>query len=113
MARHLVEDVHAFFRGCFHDVLARSRRSGGVDASGFAAANRMLHGHHQTEDVMWFPRLSAAHGADVAAGVRELSRDHAALVELEARVLVGSLDALSEFVARLDEHLDLEECLTV
>ena len=140
MARHLVEDVHAHFRELFADVLESSRRAGAVNRTAFSSANSHLHMHHGIEDAAWFPAL-CSEAPELTPQVHKLSQDHRALVALEERVEGGSLEALAEFVEaraplslahacdappgahqpypgtrraqRLNEHLDLEELLTV
>lgn len=113
MAHHLVADVHPMFRTAFALVLSNSTRANKVDIKGFTCANSSLRSHHSIEDTMWFPRIREEHTGDVAAQVRLLEQDHAELVTIEERVMQGSMEAILEFVNRLEELLDLEELLLV
>jgi len=113
MAQHLVEDVHSFFREAFSSLLARSKKSGAVDAKAFASINLQLHHHHEIEDAAWFPKLRRLH-PELAREVDVLERDHASLVELEDSITrARDLTALTLFVARLLDHLNREEILSV
>lgn len=113
MARHLSEDVHPMFRSGFDSVLKASLKRGSVVVSSFESMNRSLHGHHGTEDAHWFPVLRRAH-PEVAREVDILETDHRALVALEARIVgAKDVDALQEFVDRLNDHLNREELLTI
>ena len=111
MAHHLVVDVHPIFREGFRDVLQRSA-GGRVAVSQFASINAMLSSHHRSEDTAVFPRLRRLH-PEVARELAILESDHRGLVALEHKIAGGDFEALVEFVAALDDHLNREELLWV
>lgn len=60
IARHLVEDVHLSFRQSFARVVKTSPFPI-INVRSFNSINSSLHGHHNTEDSYWFPRLNQFH----------------------------------------------------
>ncbi|KAH9100901.1 hypothetical protein Ae201684P_007092 [Aphanomyces euteiches] len=86
-ARHLIEDVHSWFRQGFEDLT-------------------------NLEDRMWFPRLQRLH-PDSREEIDILERDHKKLVELEGNVSSGDCASLVEFCDHLIDHLNREEMLSV
>eukprot|EP00755_Sulcionema_specki_P032297 Sspe_Gene.98448::Locus_71863_Transcript_1_1_Confidence_1.000_Length_607::g.98448::m.98448 len=112
MARHLVEDVHPMFRGGFERVRQMGAGDQTVAVEHFNRINRSLHGHHGSEDTLWFPLLRRRHPS-YAEEVDILESDHQRLVDLESRILAGDYQALSDFCSSLDDHLNREEMITV
>lgn len=111
-AAHLVDDVHMMFREDFDYVVSISTPFS-VDAEVFKSVNDDLHQHHSYEDTKWFPRLRRAH-PDMKGEFDLLETEHAALGRLESSIVKsGSYDALVEFVAALNDHLNREELITV
>lgn len=110
-AAHLVDDVHMMFREDFDYVVSISTPFV-VDVESFKSVNEDLHHHHGYEDAKWFPRLRRAH-PDMKLEFDLLEAEHAALVSLESCIKNGSYEALVEFVAALNDHLNREEMMTV
>jgi hypothetical protein len=120
VGRHLVEDVHSYFRSGFLELVRdcdRQREKGvekvKVDVKGFSDVLRHLEHHHRAEDRMFFPQLQAR-DADLKPLFDYLSLDHRHLHPLEEKVLKhGDEDALREFVSFLMDHLNREEMIIV
>ncbi|CAK4640667.1 hypothetical protein LEN26_012521 [Aphanomyces euteiches] len=111
-ARHLIEDVHSWFRQGFEDLTKQAIAQRRVDMDSFQRLDKMLHHHHSLEDRMWFPRLQRLH-PDSREEIDILERDHKKLVELEGNVSSGDCASLVEFCDHLIDHLNREEMLSV
>ena len=131
MARHLVEDVHAWFRSSFSELAVSVQTQGAgdlkmIDAAWFEThillsykrALRNLEGHHNTEDRMLFPLMRRQY-PETVEGCDELERDHQLLHPLESIAFNPKYDiemranAVIEFYNFLDDHLMREEILVV
>ncbi len=120
-AHHLVEEVHAYFRESFQN-LVRDQKSNfgknkhnatGVDVKTFKFFLDNLEGHHTGEDKSWFPSICKKH-PELKTPLQYLSKDHKYLHPLEKKVLEeGDADALEEFVDFLMDHLVREEMTIV
>lgn len=111
-AAHLVDDVHMMFREDFDYVVSISTPFM-VDLEVFKSINDDLHQHHAYEDTKWFPRLRRAH-PHMKGEFDLLEAEHAALECLEASIMkYGNYEALVEFVAAVNDHLNREEMMTV
>ena len=115
-ASHLVADIHSKFRVRFSDILSEALTDGNESrrwVNSFLLYCEMLHHHHSIEDKWWFPRLRSEH-PHIHEELRILESDHIKLSELEEQICkLADLDALSEFVLLLEDHLNREEILTV
>jgi len=113
VARHLVEDVHgSMFRDGFEKILTKSLKQEKLQLMEFKRLNTILHRHHEHEDIGWFPALRQSH-PEVVEEIDILEKDHKVLVTLEKKIDKGEIDALTEFVNLLNDHLNREEMLSL
>lgn len=114
LTRHFLEDVHAYFRAAFQQVLSQAEKNNKtVNVPLFRRAVDNLTGHHRMEDMHVFP-MFASHYPEMSSHFSFLEEDHTYLHPLEERVFKnGDFDALKEFVEFLIDHLNREEMVLV
>jgi hypothetical protein len=108
MARHLIEDIHEYFRSGFKLLI----KTGTVDLGGFNSLNSFLHHHHGIEDSYFFPKMIREH-PHLEEEFKILENDHVTLKELEDEIKNSNFNALDTFVTLLLDHLNREELLLV
>lgn len=117
-AHHLVEEVHAYFRESFQNLVRdqnkfSKKKETTVDVKTFKFFLDNLEGHHTGEDKSWFVTISKKH-PELKVPLQYLSKDHKHLHPLEKKVLEeGDAAALEEFVDFLMDHLNREELTIV